>query len=127
MSAKTFDTISFWSLYAVIVLLPVFFLPFTRIPVETGKGLLVVGGLTLAIIAWSLGRFIDGKVVIPRSKALTSGLLVVAVFFISSMTSPARDMSLFGLMFDLEEMKNTASLPRQGYAIAPTCRYQGIE
>src|SRR3989344_5171559 len=50
MLSNILDRISFWSLFVVIVLLPVFFLPFTQIPIETSKGLLFVMCLAISII-----------------------------------------------------------------------------
>jgi cell division protein FtsZ len=47
--------------------LPAFFLPFTKIPVETAKGLLVVIGIVVSVIAWAAARFSDGKIYLPKS------------------------------------------------------------
>ncbi|MDQ3075843.1 MAG: hypothetical protein M3Q34_01835 [bacterium] len=101
MLSNILDRISFWSLFLVIVLLPVFFLPFTKIPVETSKGLLLVVGLVVSIIFWAAARFSDGKVVLPKSLILVSGLGVVLAFFVSALVNGTREMSLFGIMFDI--------------------------
>ncbi len=101
MWSNILDRISFLSLFFVIVLLPVFFLPFTQIPVETSKGLLLVLGLSVSIIFWAVARFSDGKVTLPRSWLLTSGFLVVAVTLFSAFFSVSRQASMFGILFDL--------------------------
>lgn len=101
MLSNILDRISFWSLFAVIVLLPVFFLPFTQIPVETSKGLLLVLGLVVSIIFWIAARFSDGKISLPKSWLLVSGFGVVLVFLISALFSSAPQVSLFGIMFDI--------------------------
>ncbi len=101
MWSNILDRISFWSLFIVVVLLPVFFLPFTKIAVETSKGLILVIGLTVSIIFWALARFSDGRVVIPKSWALLSGFGVVLAFLISSLFSAAPQASLFGNMLDV--------------------------
>lgn len=101
MLSNILDRISFWSLFLVIVLLPVFILPFTNIPIEIGKGLLLVVGLTISIIFWTMARFFDGKIVLPKSYFLLSGLVVVLAFFLSALFSPTPQMSFFGIMFDV--------------------------
>lgn len=101
MWSNILDRISFLSLFLVIVLLPVFVLPFTSIPVETSKVLLFVVGLSLSIIFWALARFSDGKVALPRSWLLLSGLGVVTVTLLSALFSSASQVSFFGTMFDV--------------------------
>jgi|SRR3989339_1958148 len=101
MLSNILDKISFWSLFAVIVLLPVFFLPFTKIPIETSKGLLLVAGLAVSIIFWIAARFSDGKISFPKSWFLLSGFGVLLVFFISALFSGTPQVSLFGIMFDV--------------------------
>src|ERR1035437_6792293 len=101
MLYKTLDRISFGSVFAVIVLLPVFFLPFTKIPIETSKGLLLVVGLVFCIIFWTMARFSDGKIVFPKSWLLLSGFGLVIVFFLSAAFSSAPQASFFGMMFDI--------------------------
>ncbi len=101
MWSNILDRISFLALFLSVVLLPVFFLPFTKIPVETSKGLLLVVGLSISVIFWSVARFSDGKVSFPKSKLLLSGLAIVLVFLLSAMMSSARQMSLFGTIFDI--------------------------
>lgn len=95
------DRISFVSLFLMIVLLPVFFLPFTKIPVEVSKGLLLVVGLSISVIFWAVARFSDGKVSLPRSPILLAGLGVVLVFLLSALFSSARGVSFFGTIFDV--------------------------
>ncbi len=87
-------------MFAVIVLLPVFFLPFARVPIETGKGLLIVVGLAVSLIFWLGARFSDGKITIPRSKILISGAAVTLIVLASAIFSPVHHVSFFGVMFD---------------------------
>ena len=100
---KIFDKLSFLSLLLVLVLLPVFCLPFTNFPIETSKGLLLVVGLTISVIFWTIARFVDGKISFPKSWLIKSGWIVVLVTLISAIFSSSanREMSLFGLMFDV--------------------------
>lgn len=102
MSSNIFNRLSFLSLSLVVFLLPVFCLPFTSIPTEISKGLLLVLGLLVSIIFWVISRFIDGKIIIPRSWLLISGFGVVLVVFLSALFSgKASEISLFGTMFDI--------------------------
>lgn len=101
MKINIFDKLTFLSLFLVITLLPVFFLPFTNIPVETSKGLLLVSGLLLAVIFWAIARFSDGQITIPRSWCLFSGGGVVLAVLLSTIFSVSSNVSLFGTMFDV--------------------------
>src|SRR3989338_6315355 len=101
MNSNTFDRLSFLSLFLVIVLLPFFFLPFTGIPVEISKGVLLVVGLALSVIFWAMARFFDGKVVFQKSWILVSGAGVVLAFLLSTLFSSNREVSFFGAMFDI--------------------------
>ncbi|MFH1200900.1 MAG: hypothetical protein V1484_01035 [bacterium] len=101
MHSNIFDRLSFLSLFLVLVLLPLFCLPFTNIPIETSKGLLLVLGLALSVIFWAIARFSDGKIIFPKSWLLMSGFGIVLVFFLSSLFSGNSQVSLFGTMFDV--------------------------
>ncbi len=101
MNSNTFDRLSFLSLVLVIVLLPIFFLPFTDIPVETSKGLVLILGLALSVVFWSIGRFFDGKISAPKSPLLVAAGGIVLVFFLSAVLAKQINVSLFGVMFDL--------------------------
>ncbi|KKQ04163.1 MAG: hypothetical protein US18_C0013G0016 [Parcubacteria group bacterium GW2011_GWB1_36_5] len=101
MNTNIFERFSFWALFLVIVLLPLFFLPFTNIPIETSKGLLLVVGLAVCIICWGLARFFDGKISLPRSVSLLGGMGVVLAFFLSAFFSKTSPVSFFGTMFDV--------------------------
>ena len=101
MLSNILDKISFWSLFLIIVLLPVFFLPFLNISVETSKGLLLVAGLAVSIIFWTMARFFDGEIVLPKSALLLSGFGIVIAFFLSAFFSSTSEVSFFGTMFDV--------------------------
>ncbi len=100
MLSNTLDKISFWSLYLVVILLPVFFLPFIKIPVETSKGLLFVLGLSLSLIFWTAARFSDGKIVLPKTPFFFSSLFVILAFLFSALFSPIKKIAFFGTMLD---------------------------
>jgi tetratricopeptide (TPR) repeat protein len=101
MRSNIFDRISFISLSLIVILLPIFCLPFTNIPVETGKGLLLVLGLTISIVFWAIARFTDGKIILPKSWLLVSGGAVALVVLLSALASGTSQVSLFGTIFDI--------------------------
>jgi tetratricopeptide (TPR) repeat protein len=100
MLSNILDRISFWSIFTVIVMLPLFFLPFTNIPLDISKSLLLVVGLVVSIISWSAARFSDGKIILPKSKLLLSLLGFVLIVLLSAIFSPSLNTSLFGVMLD---------------------------
>src|SRR3989339_2160103 len=101
MHSNIFDRLSFLSLFLVVVLLPIFCLPFTNIPVETSKGLLLVLGLAVSVIFWAIARFSDGEIIFPKSFVLLAGFVIVLATFLSSIFSGNIQISLFGTMFDI--------------------------
>ena len=101
MRSNIFGKLSFLSLFLVVVLLPFFFLPFVNISVGVGKGALLVFGLSFSIIFWSLARFFDGKIVLPRSLPLLGGGAVVLAVFLSAVLVKNSEVSFFGVMFDI--------------------------
>ncbi len=101
MRSNIFDRLSFISLSLIIVLLPIFCLPFTNIPVETSKGLLLVLGLTISLVFWAIARFTDGKIILPKSWLLISGGAIALVVLLSALASGSSQVSLFGTMFDI--------------------------
>lgn len=96
-----FNRISFLVLFALVVLLPVFFLPFMNVSVDVSKGLLLVIALVASVILWIIIRFSDGKIEIPRSLSLVAGGVIVLVFLFSALFSGGLDVSLFGSMLDV--------------------------
>lgn len=101
MLSNILDRISVVALSVVILLAPLFFLPFTKIPVEASKGFLLVIGVAVALIAWAAARFSDGKISVPKSVLLLTGLGITIAFFLSALFSSASSVSLFGTMLDL--------------------------
>ncbi|KKU50472.1 MAG: hypothetical protein UX71_C0001G0127 [Parcubacteria group bacterium GW2011_GWA1_47_10] len=100
MSSNIFDRLAFLSLFLIVTLLPVFCLPFTDMPIEISKGLVLVLGLAICAVLWAIGRFVEGKILIPKSWLLLSGLVVMLVSLASALLSANPPISLFGVMFD---------------------------
>ncbi len=100
MLSNILDKVSFWSLFFTVLLLPIFIIPFTGIPVDTNKGLIFILGLVLSVIFWAASRFSDGKIIIPKSKIILSVLALSLVLFLSSLFSQNSSVSLFGVVLD---------------------------
>lgn len=100
MNSKIVGKISFLSAFLIVILLPVFFLPFTNIPVESSKGLFVVVGLIVSVIFWVVARFFDGEIRLPKSMSLLAGLGIVLAVLLSAIFSTSRGASFFGAMLD---------------------------
>jgi len=100
MFSNSADRFSFQSLFVIIVFLPIFFLPFTNIPIETAKGLLLVLGLCIAVIFWTIGRFTEGNIILPKSHTVLFGLVFLFFYLLSALNSSSKNFSLFGTLFD---------------------------
>lgn len=100
MNSNTFDRIAFYSLLVTLGLLPLFFIPFSRVPIETSKSLLVVFGIAVTVVSWCIARFFDGKISFPKSFALFSAFGITVVALLSALFSPAVKLSLFGTLLD---------------------------
>lgn len=101
MNKNIFDKLSFLSVFLIIVFLPIFFLPSTGISVEISKSILLVGGLTFSVIFWSIARFFDGNIKLPKSSIVVSAFFVILVTFLSALFSKSSQVSFFGTMFDI--------------------------
>lgn len=101
MLSNILDRISFWSLFLLIVLLPLFFIPYSQFPIETSKGLLLVIGLVISIIFWIAARLSEGKISLPKSWFLFSSLGLLLAFFLSALFSSSQGVSFFGIMMDI--------------------------
>src|SRR3989338_2927878 len=83
MLSNLLNRFSFLALLFTVILLPIFFLPFTKIPIEISKGLLLVTGLLITIIFWTVSRFYDGKIYKETKKLTLSskGIQYPAIIF----------------------------------------------
>lgn len=97
----SFSNISFGLITGLAFLLPIFFLPITGISVDVSKNFILSVATMLSLIAWLVGRLIDGEVKIPRSSVIAGILAVALSFLISSFLSVAPAVSLFGQGFEV--------------------------
>ena len=101
MLSNILDKVSFFALFFTMLLLPIFIIPFTSVPTETGKGIVFVLGLAISLIFWAASRFSTGKISIPNSKIILAVLFVSLVSFLSAIFSKSINISLFGVVLDI--------------------------
>ena len=92
---------AFYTLLAGFIALPLFFTPFSGFSIELSKILFLGGIVTVAFFLWIAAQLKEGIFSIPKSLLLAGGFLVVLVFALSALLSPAIGVSLGGLSFEL--------------------------
>lgn len=94
--SRFYNNISKWVLYVGIVLLPLFFLPFTADALNTNKQLLLVAVASISLISWLLGVVSSGYLT-WRNNPVDKGLLALLVAFILASTFSVNSFkSIFG-------------------------------
>ena len=95
------EKISYFSLLVSVFLLPLFFIPSKFALFESGKILVIVLGVLISLVFWSLARIKEGKFEFPATLFSSSALFVVFVYFLSSIFSGNKINSLIGNGFEL--------------------------
>ncbi|TSC60798.1 MAG: Uncharacterized protein G01um1014107_240, partial [Parcubacteria group bacterium Gr01-1014_107] len=94
--AKFYNNISKWVLYVGIVLLPLFFLPFTSDVLNSNKQVLLVAVASISLISWLLGVVSSGYLT-WRNNPVDRGLLaLLGAFTLASIFSVSSFKSIFG-------------------------------
>jgi len=104
------DKSVFTILLVAAFLLPLFFFPYLNLTVELGKGIFVAVVAVLGMILWLVARLKDAQFIIPRSVLLASIGIIVLVFLLSALFSPAISVSLGGAIFELGTFSSIAFL-----------------
>ncbi|MEI6238024.1 MAG: tetratricopeptide repeat protein [bacterium] len=89
------DKISFGIFLATIVLLVIGFV-LNSVPSDLIKASIFIFGTTAALIAWSISRYKEGKLALPRQNILCSFYAVAFLAAVSSLFSGSIGKSLFG-------------------------------
>jgi hypothetical protein len=89
-----------YGLYALVFLVPVFFLPATIMPTIINKQMLLTVFAFLLLVLWMLDVMISGQLKLNWSKISSSVLLLIAVLGLSTFLSGARMQSLWGMNFE---------------------------
>jgi tetratricopeptide (TPR) repeat protein len=95
------DKISFYLMFLLGFLVPIFFLPFLNISMDVSKGVLISTFTTVAFFLWLIARLKDGRFIFPKSIVLAAGALVPLAFFFSAAFSEVPKASFVGLGYEL--------------------------
>lgn len=94
--ARICDAIIRWTLYGLVVLLPLFFLPWTIEVSELNKQLLLLVGAAVAGMAWMGKMLVERKFEYRRSIVNVMVVLFTAAYGASAWMSQSRYMSIVG-------------------------------
>jgi len=103
---KILDKIIKYSLYLLVFLLPLFFLPWTVFPVAQNKQALLAVFCFLIIIFWAVKIFNLGKFSFIWNRLTLSILLLLFVLGISTLFSASKVQSFFGMSFEPDTLFN---------------------
>lgn len=95
------NKLSFITLLFTLFISLFFFIPYTPVTLEAGKGFLLSVGITLSLFFWLISRLGDGKFVVPKDKLVLFALAIPVIFLISSLFSSSFYVSLFGSGFEI--------------------------
>jgi len=95
------EKISYISLLVSVFLLPLFFIPSQFASLEFGKVLIMVFGVLISLIFWSLTKIKDGKFEFSSTALFPSALFIILIYFLSAMFSGSKMNSLLGQGFEL--------------------------
>ena len=96
MFIRILSIIPKWSVYLLLFLAPIFFLPFTPEVLEFPKQYLMYAMVGIGFIAWLLRGFFERKIEIRRTPADIALTMLWAVVLASSIFSKDRTVSFFG-------------------------------
>ncbi|HWC57360.1 MAG TPA: tetratricopeptide repeat protein [Candidatus Paceibacterota bacterium] len=119
-----FTAISFTIILIICALCPLFFLPSTWGGVGAVKGILLYGGVFLAVAFWLLAQFVGGTLKLPRH-AITALLGAwVVLSLVSAFFSANRTVSLWGRGFSMDSFAAVLVLSLFTFLVASFCREQ---
>lgn len=94
------DKIIKYSLYSLVFLLPLFFLPLTNFPLLLNKQMLLSVFVFLLLILWIVKIISSGKLDFRWNKITGSVLLLILVLGISTLFSGSKIQSFWGMSFE---------------------------
>ncbi len=97
-----FGKISYITLIATFLPLPVFFIPWISIPLDTVKLFLFSFGVTVSLIFWLLARLLDGTFVFPKSRLLLIAAGIPLATLLSAIFSKVFLVSALGSGFEIQ-------------------------
>ncbi len=97
---NTLNKIIKYSLYSLVFLVPIFFLPFTNFPVAQNKQTLLAGFCFFIIILWAVKVFSSGKISFIWNKITFAVFLLLLALGISTFLSGSKIQSFWGMNFE---------------------------
>jgi tetratricopeptide (TPR) repeat protein len=94
------DKIIKYSLYSLVFLLPLFFLPLTNFPILLNKQIFLSVFVFLLLILWIVKIISSGKLNFRWDKVTGSVLLLVSILGISTLFSGSKIQSFWGMSFE---------------------------
>lgn len=96
-------------IFAIFVfLLPIWVLPWTIFPLEINKAYLTFVGTAIIAILWLISFIQLGEIKIPKSAILLCLIIISLVWFIASIFSGNRTLSLIGEGYNLDSFSSVA-------------------
>ena len=99
-SSQLCDRVGVGALSLSVILSILAFVPGGFMPAGILKGYLVVASILVALVAWLLGRLIEGSFHIPWSPVIGSVAIGILVLFLSALFAHASYVSFFGENFE---------------------------
>ncbi len=90
------DIVTKYSMYLLVLLLPVFFLPWTQDPIHFNKQTLLIGLVFVALFSWMIKTLVHGRGSMNVSKISMAALAVVLTYGLSTIFSVFRYGSFWG-------------------------------
>lgn len=104
-----FEKISLSIFYLVLLMLPVFVIPFGVSPFFSSKNIVLSMGVLSVSFFWLLLRIQGGAVKIPKSFLLFSSFLIILAWLVSSLFSGHIQLSIVGKIYESDTFSIIAS------------------
>jgi tetratricopeptide (TPR) repeat protein len=95
------DLVSHVIFLAFVFLVPIFFVPSTLMPFQTGKASFILYGIIALAIVWLVALLKDGIFAVPKSPFYAGAGILAAAYAVAAALSDYGESSLFGQGFEL--------------------------
>lgn len=96
MKSNFFNKLTLWSMYVLLFLLPIFYLPFTSEFLELNKQFLMYILVIVALASWLLGSIFNREITLARTPLEIPLGILFLVTFVSALLSVDRRISFWG-------------------------------
>lgn len=84
-----------------VIILPIFFLPYVPVSVNSSKGVFFAIAILVSFVLWLVSVLIEGSFVFPKNKLVLFSVLIPIVFFVSAIFSKSYGNSFWGGGFNI--------------------------